>query len=265
MHWWRTKKRAQTRRSCFATASAVSSRIQYNTFYNGYHTTGPDIETGSNVATGNLDEIYVRNNLIYDDPNRTYRSEGVFVQGPHGGTGQIFGFHFYDNVVKFPLDIGLSMEDVDEAYIYNNTFYGNNAKNAGNYQVFFDDGCTHQVVKNNIFYTLLPNDVGGSGAAMVASNQDLAEIDSDYNLYYRINGNLRIVFVDGAVYYTGDMASIRSNLGWETHSPAPADPLFVSPTDYHLQPGSPAINAGTDVGLPFQGSAPDIGAFESSL
>ncbi len=31
---------------------------------------------------------------------------------------------------------------------------------------------------------------------------------------------------------------------------------------YTLSPGSPLIDAGTNVGLPFQGSAPDIGAFE---
>jgi parallel beta-helix repeat protein len=41
------------------------------------------------------------------------------------------------------------------------------------------------------------------------------------------------------------------------------DPLFVDPPyDYHLQAGSPAIDAGMDVGLPYEGSAPDMGAFE---
>lgn len=42
------------------------------------------------------------------------------------------------------------------------------------------------------------------------------------------------------------------------------DPLFVSPLDgdYHLQAGSPLIDAGIDVGLPFSGEAPDIGAYE---
>jgi len=43
-----------------------------------------------------------------------------------------------------------------------------------------------------------------------------------------------------------------------------ADPLFVAPmeVDYHLLVGSPLIDAGIDVGLPYVGAAPDIGAYE---
>jgi uncharacterized repeat protein (TIGR01451 family) len=47
-----------------------------------------------------------------------------------------------------------------------------------------------------------------------------------------------------------------------------ANPVFVQTTDptlptyYQLSSGSPCINAGTDVGLPYSGPAPDIGAVE---
>jgi len=42
------------------------------------------------------------------------------------------------------------------------------------------------------------------------------------------------------------------------------DPLFIDSTsgDFHLQSGSPLIDAGIDIGLPFSGSAPDLGAYE---
>lgn len=41
-------------------------------------------------------------------------------------------------------------------------------------------------------------------------------------------------------------------------------PLFVNvdQSDFHLREGSPAIDAGVEVGLPYYGVAPDIGAFE---
>lgn len=41
------------------------------------------------------------------------------------------------------------------------------------------------------------------------------------------------------------------------------DPLDLQTTFLRLAPGSPAIDAGTDVGLPFAGTAPDLGAFET--
>jgi hypothetical protein len=42
------------------------------------------------------------------------------------------------------------------------------------------------------------------------------------------------------------------------------DPLFQNPPDdYRLRTGSPLIDAGIDVGLPYYGTAPDIGAYES--
>lgn len=42
------------------------------------------------------------------------------------------------------------------------------------------------------------------------------------------------------------------------------DPLFIDPAhgDFQLQAGSPAVDAGLDMGLPFAGAAPDIGAVE---
>jgi hypothetical protein len=42
------------------------------------------------------------------------------------------------------------------------------------------------------------------------------------------------------------------------------NPLFVGGSDYTLQSNSPMINAGANVGLPYNGSAPDIGYIESS-
>ena len=49
-----------------------------------------------------------------------------------------------------------------------------------------------------------------------------------------------------------------------SHNLLGTDPRFVNADqgDFHLQPGSPAIDAGVQVGRPFQGAAPDLGACE---
>lgn len=52
--------------------------------------------------------------------------------------------------------------------------------------------------------------------------------------------------------------------GATDNNPIFGAPLFIDVTrrDFSLQTGSPAIDAGIDVGLPFSGAAPDIGVFE---
>jgi hypothetical protein len=45
--------------------------------------------------------------------------------------------------------------------------------------------------------------------------------------------------------------------------PRKSDGSLPDITFMHLAPGSQFINAGTDVGIPFNGSAPDLGAFET--
>lgn len=85
------------------------------------------------------------------------------------------------------------------------------------------------------------------------------------NIYYQVDPTQPIVYV--LENYTMDeWSEYQTETGWDLNSPTPQDPMFVDPLndDFHLQPGSPAIDAGMDVGLPFQGIAPDIGAYEVS-
>ncbi len=66
--------------------------------------------------------------------------------------------------------------------------------------------------------------------------------------------------VAGAGYNSGitDKTGINGNIS--------ADPLFVnvSAVNYQLSSGSPAVNTGANIGVPFNGSAPDMGAFEQN-
>lgn len=131
-----------------------------------------------------------------------------------------------------------------------NTFYNNTiiASAEGIYLITYADYFTF---KNNIIYGATNYPVINVGTHNIY----------DYNLYYTLANGL----------YTGGTPYSFVNwkgLGYDTHSPDVADPLFVSVSDYHLQAGSPAINSGTSVGLsidyfglPINGT-PDIGAYE---
>ena len=90
-------------------------------------------------------------------------------------------------------------------------------------------------------------------------------VSCDYNLFYGTgnwiwNSGAQATFADWKTASSGDANSVN------------ADPLFVggSPYSYYLQAESPAIDAGTDVGLTedYEGNTiidlPDIGAFESN-
>ena len=71
--------------------------------------------------------------------------------------------------------------------------------------------------------------------------------------------NTYLVAINGETYTRDEVNSGAFQMGNIS-----VDPQFVDTTlpDVHLQPGSPCIDAGVDVGLPYSGSAPDMGAFE---
>jgi len=108
--------------------------------------------------------------------------------------------------------------------VYNNTIVGNSGACIQILNSTWDDGTGPDVVKNNICYQNGQNTIiDGSGTGTVQLNNNLIGIDPK--------------FVNSA-----------------------AD-------DFRLQSGSRAIDAGTSniapgITIPFNGSAPDIGAFE---
>jgi len=107
-------------------------------------------------------------------------------------------------------------------------------------------------IKNNIFYDADYVCFYSYGSV------PLAQLSIDYNLYYNTTGD--IAAIESTLYST--LLSWQTALAQEAHA-VNSNPLFVSSSDFNLQPGSPAIDKGVDVGIFYYGSAPDIGAFES--
>ena len=113
-------------------------------------------------------------------------------------------------------------------------------------------------IKNNIISGCMNYGIKGNFLGVPPDTLDIR--------YNDIWGNLEGNFVDCPDYLgipdtinaNGDSCDIFFNIS--------VDPLFIGgePFDYNLALGSHCIDAGVDVGFPYFGDAPDIGAYESN-
>jgi hypothetical protein len=157
-------------------------------------------------------------------------------------------------------NIGLHSDGVPEGIlIENNTVVNSESRGV----LYWGDGVhTGTVVKNNIFFnsgvpTFAAIDVKDSGVGFT----------SDYNCFYTDSAH----FASWLGSYSDSLTAWQTASGQDAHS-VNSNPLFVSTPspDFHLQPTSPCINAGVNVGLTQdydgksvpKGGTPDIGAFE---
>jgi uncharacterized repeat protein (TIGR02059 family) len=216
--------------------------VEDNEFYNGFHTTGLDIDVGAGY-TGSLDSITVRRNFFYET-SKTRSSDFsnlIFIQNNNTGACSITNVLIYSNIFKWPNGYGILMENAQSVFIYNNVFYDKNV-NATWAPFIAAQGSTHATVKNNILFE-------SSGSATDLEKNSYTT--NDYNLFYNCTVS-----------------------GSETHGVFGKNPLFVNPAinDFHLQPASPAIGVGTSIvgvstdydNLAFT-NPPNIGCFATPL
>lgn len=178
-----------------------------------------------------LSNVAVYGNMIYE------AGYGIGVACEQGGTAN--NVEIYNNVVRNTGTQGIEITSYgggqrNAIKIYDNTVYAN-ATGGINIASTAISGVE---VYNNISAS------NGNYQLQVASEANIATF---YNLLYGTQGSYK-----GTHYLT-------------------ANPLFVSATDMHLQPSSPAIDTGTGTGAPLsdydgvgrpQGSGYDMGAYE---
>ena len=150
--------------------------------------------------------------------------------------------------------------------IHNNIFYNCSSGVGIGYTYPSVGPATNTKVYNNVFYRVSNYHIW----------VDKTNVDSRNNIHLRGTDN------GVAIYnYGGGSWTIRNNCYGTSatagtpgtgSNPVTGNPLFVNPAgyDFHLQSSSPCINKGVNVGIShdiegtsiFQGSAPDIGAYE---
>jgi hypothetical protein len=187
------------------------------------HNVDLGLEIASEHQNHYATNISARNNVIYSN-----NSNGISIGGYASNVG-----------------------GTQNCTIVNNTLSGNDTKNTGSgeFQIQFHD--SSNVFENNILYAttqgLLLN-----GYTKNASTP--ATID--YSLYYSTVGSANAQWLYQGTTYTG-YSTYLSKTGNDKHSPAFSDPKFVSrtaPANLDLQSGSPAINAGTNLGASIVGT-----------
>jgi len=245
--------------------------IEHNTMYNNYHS-NMDIDNPSGASFGSLT---IRYNTIYEDGtfNISFYAGGLYIDG-NGSTPEN-GIQIYNNIFYNMAGTPIVIEgNVASPVIYNNTMYGNfpgATENPSGISVISASGYSPSgvVIKNNlcqdpVFACWYINDLSYIAAF-------------DYNLAYQSSAKgTHYAYIAGKSYNLANFAAYKAALGgtFEQHA-VWANPLFTNdsrlldtPSDFTLKSGSPAINAGVNVGLtidyagsPVQ-SVPDIGAYE---
>jgi hypothetical protein len=168
---------------------------------------------------------------------------------------------YYAAIVLKPTDENNPFNIVwNQIYIDNNvilsgstyqTWCGIEWQQGGNYSNLY---IRNNIIRGSSQYPIIFYD----GGATVPGTQ--TNINIQNNLYYQ-NG-------DNQIGYSGTSQNELTGLTQST--PKPADPSFKSSTDFHLNPGSPAIDKGVSTGWTsdYEGNSivglPDIGAFESN-
>ncbi len=150
--------------------------------------------------------------------------------------------------------------DEQRPKIYNNVFY--DTSSCLFWGGFTQDNGTALDYKNNICY--LPKNGAYHVNSITAYGYKNIEISN--NIWYpdTQNGNYTFRWYRLNAKNLSDFITIARADGQIIENNLAANPLFVEPEngDFHLQAGSPAIDAGINVGLPYSGNAPDMGAYE---
>lgn len=188
-----------------------------------------------------------------------------------------YNFNLYYCVAYGNTQSGMAMIETSHGVAYNCMFYNNggawntllgggnlNTNRGGIYIGITGNNATtgtSWMVKNCITSSNYPVEL----KTLSVVNRNLITMDCN-NYYHPIDANVvsldnLVTFLDWITYHTTDGYEVNSIYG---------DPLFIDSVggDFHLQTGSPAINAGVNVGLTqdYEGHAidgvPDIGVYE---
>lgn len=260
--------------------------IENNIIHDNCSSTADDYLAGIKIINPTIYNMTIQNNKVYSNgvKNAHYRGAGIWLDTI--GTGSIIR---YNNCYKNNY-VGIKNEATSNTLIYYNILYNNNdsgidvSRICHNCQVYNNtcyanhDGITiigdYPPQSNNMINNLIKNNisVGNISRQLFTANGGENIQGGSGNIYtnncFGIESSNFIEWGNGGT--KSNYAAWEASYGGPTHS-IQGDSQLVNPiSDFHLQPSSPCINAGVNVGLTrdFYGNSvpknggPDIGAAE---
>jgi hypothetical protein len=249
---------------------------------------GSQIEHGIYVSNSG-DRPIIRRNLVYDN-----HANGIHINGDEsqGGDGTISDALVERNVIHgngAGGGSGINMDGVTDSVVRNNLLYDNHASGISLYRIDGATGATGNLVVNNTIVNAADgrwavNVSGGSTGNTILNNvlytahsfrgaisadaASLPGLVSDHNVV------MDRFSTDGGDTVIG-LAAWQAS-GRDTHSvvATPSDVFLAPGLNFHLKPGSPALELGTLTGAPSEdldgaprpvGTAVDAGAYEAQL
>jgi len=225
--------------------------FEHNTFYNGFHTTGVDIQIADANRIANLTFI---NNQFLGTPEFDLGGEDAFNSNhiwTEPGSGVFENFIFINNIFTYCHGKCLAINAINGTEIYHNTFYGVNPTLANvQGQLYYVGSIQNSIVRNNIFYNNVDTSFNTGFYSVKVNDYQMSEIDMDYNLYFTMDPNapmVKVIEYSGS-YQMDEWETYKADTGWDTNSPTPQNPQFIAPNNYHLQISSPAKESGIFIG-----------------
>ena len=252
----------------FARNGTVSGNTVYN--ISAINNPGEGNQYDANgIYVDGASQVVIERNLVHNV------DIGIEMASEHAGHVTSF-VTARNNIVYSSNSVGITIGGyasnvggTDHCTIVNNTLFQNDTKNTGSGEFQIQYYATNNMFKNNIVYA--------SSSGLFINNYTSSEpdpADVDYNLYYSSLSSSMANFLWNGTNHAG-FSSYQTATGKDGHSQY-VDPQFLSLTipNLQIQPTSPAVNAGVNLGsaivgtLDFagnpriKGTTIDIGAYE---
>jgi len=215
-------------------------------------------------SDGAYSDITIQDNIFHSDNRRPIliRNLGALPIG--------------DFIIRRNISLGTNDQEAFRIIGASNVLIENNVlMNSMQQGVYIDTGCSNITIRHNTFFN---NDQGLEGNGEVRTKVTSADIVIKNNIFYA-NGSNPVIETAAASLPGEDHNLVYNYSGLFTfgaNTITGMDPLFVSmipgSEDLHLQAGSPAIEAGMDLGVSDDiekstrpnpaGTDPDTGAYE---